>query len=125
MTRILARTASRSVQSMVTLLRTAEGILNSEFRLTNSTLHIQHSTFRRVFAALVGFAHLFRQLDQLFNDGGGFDGAVLVLPDGFFQHVGEGTRLNEEFLLPEFALVVQQFAQRFHGNRVGLPIRQR
>ena len=61
-----------------------------------------------------GFVHLLRQPDQLLDDLQGFDGPVVVPPDGLLQHLGEGTSLDQVLPAPGLDLVIQQLAQEFH-----------
>jgi hypothetical protein len=94
-TRILARTFSRTVQSMVTLLRTAAPAPGrSPQRLVAQDLHGAVVDLQRVvegdlvvgqpqiLAALVRLAHLLASLISSSITCGGLDGPVLVALDG-------------------------------------------
>ena len=56
------------------------------------------------------FAHVFGKLDQLLDDLGRFDGAVLVAANRLFEEIREGTGLNQVAARACLHLVVEQLA---------------
>ena len=100
--RRLARTFSRNVQSMVTLLRTVSTSWRAISRSVSSpstctALSLVPARRRRrvhpprvpVVRARIGLTHILRKFDQFLDDLRRLYRAVLVAPEGLLQHFGE------------------------------------
>ena len=72
-------------------------------------------------SAFMGFFHLLGQLDQLFDDLGRFNGAIVILVDRLIEHLGKGSRLNKVPTRYGFDLVVEQLPQKLQSQ---IPVRQ-
>ncbi len=64
----------------------------------------------------VGGAHLFRELDQLFDDFLRGDRAVVIGVERLLEHLGELAALDEVSLRSHFDFVAQQLREQLGGD---------